>query len=110
MFTRVSIPRLLLAASLTLTMSVGMAMADGKNRKKEDHDEVYEAQRKGDILPLATILARLRSVTGPEIVDVEFENKDGRPVYEIKFVDTNGRRKEIYVDARSATIVEMGDD
>ncbi|MEZ5870692.1 MAG: PepSY domain-containing protein [Nitratireductor sp.] len=99
---------LLVLAMVAATCSFESAHADG--RRKKDHDDLYKARKSGAILPLAEILRRLRPVTGPEVVDVEFETRHDVPVYEIKYVDKSGRRKEIYVDARTAAVVEIGDD
>ena len=112
MFSRAHLFLPVLLPAFLMVAMAGHAHADskGRDRKKEGHEEVYRAQKNGDILPLAEILARLRPVTGPEIVDIEYETKRGMPVYEIKYVDKTGRRKEIYVDARNAAIIETGGD
>ncbi|MFZ1813870.1 MAG: PepSY domain-containing protein [Rhizobiaceae bacterium] len=102
---------ILLLALLAVLAPGGEAMADRKGKKHRDgHDEVYEAQRSGRILPLAEILLRLRPVTGEEILDVEYDVRDSVPTYEIKYVDKRGRRREVYVDARNAAILKQEAD
>ena len=41
-----------------------------------------------------------------EIIETEFDYEDGQPVYEFKYVDRNGRVRELYVDARSGDILK----
>jgi uncharacterized membrane protein YkoI len=98
--------RLLCLAALALAL--GMTPAGAKDGKRRDHDEAYDASRHGKLLPLAEILARVRSTIGDDIVKIELEADDGVPVYEIRFVDKSGRRREIYIDARNARI--LGED
>lgn len=91
-----------------LALALGMTPATAKEGKRRDHDEAYDASRHGKILPLAEILARLRPTIGADIVKIKLEAEDGVPVYEIRFVDKSGRRREIYVDARDARV--LGED
>ena len=44
-----------------------------------------------------------------EIIETKYELKDGRPAYEIYFLDSKGRRKEIYVDARTGAVLAIGE-
>ncbi len=62
-------------------------------------------QRSGHILPLSEILMILRPVTGDRILEVETDHGPSGFLYEIYFVDPEGRRHEIYVDGRNGEIV-----
>jgi uncharacterized membrane protein YkoI len=68
-------------------------------------DEVSRLLRQDEILPLATILELIRPVTGETILEVEVEHEDFGIAYEIYFLDPQGRRREIYVDARTGEIM-----
>lgn len=68
-------------------------------------DEASRLLRQGEILPLSTILELVRPVTGTSILEVEVEHEDFGLTYEIYFLDQQGRRREIYVDARSGEIL-----
>ncbi len=92
----------LVLAATTAALACMPAFGDDKRR---GHDEAYEASQSGEILPLASILDRLRPQIGADIVEVEFENDDGRQVYEIRYIDASGRRHEIHVDPRNAAIL-----
>lgn len=68
-------------------------------------DEVSRLLRQGEILSLAAILEMVRPVTGDTILEVEVEHEDFGIAYEIYFLDPQGRRREIYVDARTGEIM-----
>jgi uncharacterized membrane protein YkoI len=72
-----------------------------ENRK---HDEVRHAVERGEIRPLAEILAAIGDKLPGEVAGVEIEREEGRWVYEFRVIDSKGRLFEVYVDARSGTI------
>jgi len=70
-----------------------------------DDDNISRLLSRGEILPLATILEIVRPVTGTQILDVEAEHEDFGMAYEIYFLDAQGQRREINVDARTGEIL-----
>lgn len=99
---------LLVLCALALLVSPGSA--DEEKHESRDRDALSEARKRGDVLPLARILIMVRPVVGDRIVEVEFEREDGRPVYEIYYLDSSGRRHEVYVDARTGSVIGKGED
>lgn len=83
------------------------AHADNDSRERA---ELNAARKRGDILALSEILDRLPDQIGKNIIEVEFESDDGRFLYEIYYLDTDGRRREITVNARDAAILDHEDD
>ncbi|MFZ2103291.1 MAG: PepSY domain-containing protein [Oricola sp.] len=84
------------------------AHADGDRREL---DELAAARKRGEILALSEILDRVSETTGDRIIEVEFEKDEGRVLYEIYYLDSEGRRREITVDARDGRVIESaGDD
>lgn len=81
-----------------------------RGRDRLDHDDVYDARRAGEILPLRDILPIVEDAYPGEILSVEFEMEDGRPVYEFKVLQRRGRYLELYVDARTGAILEVDGD
>lgn len=94
--------RLLLVAVLAL--AAVPAAADG------DHDRARRAVERGEALPLREVLARLGDGLPGRVVEIEFDREDGRWVYELKVIDAAGRLLEVYVDARTARILDRDDD
>lgn len=97
--------RILLA--LTLALAVAPASADGG--RAHDDDDLHEARRHGEVMPLAELLELVRPAIGGEILDIEFKRKGDRIHYEIYFLDGQGRRREAEVDARTGEILEDDD-
>jgi len=78
-------------------------------RRARDHDRAREALERGEALPLAEILARVRPELGGEVVGVSFERdrgNDGRWIYEFKVIRPDGRLVEVDVDARTARVLK----
>ncbi len=93
------------------------AFADRRGRDEDDEDDdedekeemraLQKAVDLGLVLPLAEVLARVKDRLPGRVVSVEIERKRDRFVYEFKVVDAGGRRREVYVDAASADILEI---
>ena len=65
----------------------------------DDHDEAREAVERGAVVPLAEVLARPELKGLGELVRVRMIRDDGRWTYRLRFVDTEGRIKDLEVDA-----------
>lgn len=61
--------------------------------------QIRQWVEQGDILSLETILQH--QPLGGELLDAEVEWEDGVLVYELKWLDKQGRRHKIRVDART---------
>ena len=109
---------------ILFTLTVGLAVilmpvrdavfADSYERQWEDDDNAYDRARRavdrGEILPMAKLLERLKTQVRGEVVGVEFERENGRWVYEFKVIDTKGRLLEVYIDARTGTVISLEDN
>jgi len=99
-----------LLATLALTGGSAIQFAHAskskKRRRKKEQDDAWEALRDGKILPLSEVLTLIGPKIRGEIIETEFDYEDGQPVYEFKYVDLNGRVRELYVDARSGDILK----
>lgn len=76
----------------------------GATAESRDHDAVRAAVERGEIRPLAEILAIVRSKVPGEVAKVEIERENGRWIYEFRIVGERGRLFEVYIDARSGSI------
>ena len=80
--------------------------AQAGGRRDRDHDRAREALERGEALPLAEVLARVRPELGGEVVGVDFEReRGGRWVYEFTVIGPTGRLVEVYVDAATARVL-----
>ena len=87
-------------AGLLLSAGPRPASADS------DHDAARRAVERGEIRPLNEILNVLRAQVPGQVVDVELEREDENWVYEIKVLDSGGRRTKAYIDARTGEILK----
>lgn len=78
--------------------------ADPAAADPHDLDAVRLAVGRGEIRPLADILAGVRDRLPGDVVGVEVEKKNGSWVYELRTVDGKGRLFDVYVDARDGRI------
>ena len=88
-----------------VTFFVAPVLADGDDEEKYGLEALMEARRAGHVMPLIVILRRIQPITGANVVDVEFEEDDGRYKYGIYYLDDRGRRREVYVDAQSGDVL-----
>ena len=102
------------AAVLLLAAAIGAgayflgAHGSGRDRKHDRH-EVIDVQGTPVIDLAAVIELTLQKVQG-DVLKVELENEDGRYVYEVKILATNGRVREVKLDARDGSLIEIEDD
>ena len=108
MTRRSFVAALLASGALATGLVTDVARADKKRngRGEWDHDDAWSARQGGSILPLPEVLAMVRPQIDGKIIEMEFEYEYGRPVYEFKYVNGNGRVRELYVDARTGAIVK----
>jgi uncharacterized membrane protein YkoI len=109
-----SVCALILACALSafgLCVSVQAKDSHSRHDERESIKEAYEGAKSGKILPLAKILDKVRKMHPGEVVETKFEHKGEALIYEIYFLDSAGRRQEIYVDARTGDLIESeGED
>jgi uncharacterized membrane protein YkoI len=96
-----------LGVLLTVFASVNAATCSGEERPRhDDHDVARAALERGEILPLDTILARVRLTLRGDVVDVELRQESGAWVYAIKVIAAENALIELAVDARTATVLK----
>ena len=82
--------------------------------RRHDHEYAHRALTRGEVRPLAEILARVAVEVPGEVVDVEFEREQWRGtqvwVYELKIIAADGRLLEVLVDAATGRILEIEED
>lgn len=73
-------------------------------------DDDREAARKllqsGEILPLETILEKARAIQPGQVLEVEFESKRERYLYELEILDEAGVVYELKLDARTGELLK----
>ena len=75
-----------------------------------DFEIAEEAVRRGEILPLATIMEHVAAVQPGRVIEVELEMEDGIRVYEVELITPDGRLLEVDLDARTGAILSLDED
>ena len=97
--------------SLLVVLMLGLVgAAVGVRADQDDQDRALEAVRRGEILPLSTILGRLRAVDQGQMLEVELESEHGRWIYEVKTLSAHGVVRERVLDARTGDLLSPHQD
>ena len=71
-----------------------------------DHETARRAVERGELLPLAKILASASKTHPGRVLDVELERDEGRYLYEIDVLQKDGRVIELTYDGRTGELLE----
>jgi len=75
-----------------------------------DHNQAQNALARGEVLPLHAILPGVEHAFGARLLEVEFEQRGGRPIYEMKLISPNGRIFEVVVDAATGLVLPVDEE
>ncbi len=89
----------LLALCTPLLLLGTPALAD------RDHDQARAAVQAGKVLPLKTLLERIERDHPGQVLEVELEQERERWVYEIKFLQPDGKLLKLELDAATAQVL-----
>ncbi len=90
-------------------VSLGSTTAYSDHKKKK-YKNLYQLRKSLKVLPLLTILKKVRPLIKGKIIETEFEMEDGIPIYEFKYIDKNGHVLEMEVDARTGRVIKVERD
>jgi uncharacterized membrane protein YkoI len=91
-------------AALLLT---GLAQPSAWSSDSRDHERARAAVEAGQVLPLPTLLERLRRTHPGQVLELELERADGRWIYEVRLLQANGQLLKLEVDAATAQVLEV---
>jgi hypothetical protein len=74
---------------------------------KVDHERARAAVQAGEVLPLATLLERLQRTHPGQVLELELEREDGRWIYDLKLLQTDGQLLKLEVDAATGQVLEL---
>lgn len=73
---------------------------------RDDHERARAAVQAGAVLPLASVLERLKRSHPGQVLEVELEQEDGRWAYEIKLLQADGQLLKLRLDAGTGQVLE----
>ena len=79
--------------------------------RADDHDHggqelARQALEQGKVLPLRSVLAKIERDYQGQALKVEFEQDDGRFLYKIRLLQSDGRMVKLKVDAVDGAVLE----
>lgn len=99
-FKDLSIAALIAGTAVATTSGVVIASENGA--------EAGEDARKGAApeVSMEEVISQLRASDAERILESELEREQGRAVYEVEYVDTDGNTREVYINGRDGETVK----
>ena len=95
-------PGLALTALLLATLTWPGAWASDNH----DHEKARSALEAGQVLPLPTLLERLRRTHPGQVLELELEREEGRWIYEVKLLKDDGQLSKLKFDAATGKVLQ----
>ena len=93
------------ATAMLMVLLTCSLLATSALASSTDQERATQAVQTGDILSLRVILERLEQTQPGQVLDVEFEQKKGVWIYELKILKAGGRLQKLKVDAKTGEII-----
>lgn len=108
MALRTALPlRRWLLSGLALCMLGVFPLLRADERNHGDHAMALQALEQGRVLPLRTVLEKIERDYQGQALKVEFEQDDGRFIYEIRLLQSDGRMAKLKVDAVDGRVLDI---
>ncbi|WP_404300896.1 PepSY domain-containing protein [Alicycliphilus denitrificans] len=86
-----------------LAWALGAASAQAAG----DHELARQALQQGQVLPLRQVLDKIEREHQGQVLKIEFEEDDGRYIYEIRLLQKDGRMAKLKVDAVDGRVLKI---
>ena len=96
-----------LKRALAFLVLWGLAQSPAWPNDSRDHERARAAVEAGQVLPLPTLLERLRRTHPGQVLELELEQEDGRWIYEVKLLQASGQLLKLDVDAATAQVLRV---
>jgi uncharacterized membrane protein YkoI len=93
------------AVAALLLLVCLLPAARASKRDGNDHDLVRAAVQAGQVMPLHSLLERLRRSHPGQVLALELEQEDGRWLYEVKLLQADGQLLKLELDAHSGELL-----
>ncbi|MBK1717251.1 PepSY domain-containing protein [Thiocystis violacea] len=101
-------------ALATLWLGSAMPASAAGHDVEPDHERARQALNRGEVQPIADILASVAHAIPGEVIEVEFDDAedlgDVSWRYELKILADDGRLREVQVDAATGRILSVEED
>lgn len=98
--------RHLILSGIVLCLLSASPMLRADNLDDAGHELARQALEQGRVLPLRTVLEKIERDYQGQALKVEFEQDDGRFLYKIRLLQSDGRMVKLKVDAVDGKVLE----
>ena len=98
--------RRLVLYSLTVFMLGASPLLSADDDDHGSHELARQALEQGRVLPLRAVLEKIERDYQGQALKVEFEQDDGRFLYKIRLLQSDGRMVKLKVDAVDGKVLE----
>jgi uncharacterized membrane protein YkoI len=93
-------------AAILVVFPTGVRAGD----RDDDHERARRALEAGEVVPLDQILQEVQTHYEGTVVEVELSEEEGRWVYEVELVASDGRLLQLRIDAKSKELLQEDGD
>lgn len=97
----------LLTSVLTAVWLGVLAPSGAWASDEPDHERARSAVQAGEVLPLPSLLERLRRTHPGQVLELELERDDARWVYEVKLLQADGQLVKLELDALTGQVLRV---
>ena len=98
--------RRLILSCVALCLLGASPMLRADDHEHGSHELARQALEQGKVLPLRTVLEKIERDYEGQALKVEFEQDDGRFLYKIRLLQSDGRMVKLKVDAVDGRVLE----
>ena len=99
--------RRLVLSCLALLLLVASPLLRADEHNRGTHELARQALEQGRVLPLRTVLEKIERDYQGQALKVEFEQDDGRFLYKIRLLQSDGRMVKLKVDAVDGRVLDI---
>ena len=92
--------------TLSIAIALLLLLVGNTTYGSDDHEFARRLSDGGEILPLESILQRVKQHQTGRVLEVEFEEEHGQYIYEVEVLNSKGVVWELKLDARTGQIIE----
>lgn len=98
--------RRLILSGMALCLLGASPMLHADDHNHSGHELARQALEQGQVLPLRTVLEKIERDYQGQALKVEFEQDDGRFLYKIRLLQSDGRMVKLKVNAVDGRVLE----
>lgn len=99
------------AAAMLIAAPASLVIAKDHDHDLADQVAARQALARGEILPIGRILSIAQGKVAGDVLKVKLERQSsGAFKYEVKILASNGRVREVELDARTGGVIKIEDD